>query len=245
MSRKHKKEEDLFNIDFSSSGIFGQQQEDPNKLSKLELVNLLSKTLSTKEISSVLTQLGKLNLANNFLSELNLINKKYDALLSNSTSSTKMSENKLLEEFVGEIITYVKRDFYMTVLPKLKPKNESDFSKLSLPFLVGALSSIKTSFERFGLNVNVEKEKIIGERERIDLLISMGDLRIGVELKYRPSHMSEFDHLMAQIDRYQPYLDYLIIISYTPIQPWLVEKIRNKGTLTGTPIKIVTPTQVV
>jgi len=124
-------------------------------------------------------------------------------------------------------------------------KDEKDFSRQALPFLAGVLSPIKNSFERFGVDISIEREKIISERERIDLLITVGRARIGVELKYNPTKMSEFDHLMSQIDRYSPCVDHLIIVSYSPLESWAIKKIKEKEIEKGIPIRIVTPNKVI
>jgi len=230
-------------IDF---GTQSQKKIDPNKIPKIKLVGILSRQLSTNQVYQLLIRLGKHKLAESFLTEIELVNKKYDKMLMEIDGKVEeRKEEKLLKDIVEEIIDYIKRDFYREVLPKLKPKNEKDFSKHALPFLAGVLSPLKSSFERFGVDIKIEPERIISERERIDLLITVGRTRIGVELKYNPTKMSEFDHLMSQIDRYSPYLDYLVIVSYSSLEPWVIKKIKEKETEKGKPIRIVTPNKVI
>ncbi|RLG18324.1 hypothetical protein DRN75_02040 [Nanoarchaeota archaeon] len=223
-----------------------QRRIDPNKMPKVKLIGILSKQLSTNQIYQSLIRLGKHRLADEFLNEVRYMTEKYNKMTMGIDGKIEESrEERLLKEIIEEIIGYIKRDFYREVLPKLKPKDEEDFSKQSLPFLAGVLSPIKSSFERLGVDIKIEREKIISERERIDLLITVGKTRIGIELKYNPTKMSEFDHLMSQIDRYIPYIDYLVIVSYLPLEPWLIGKIKEKEIEKGKPIKIVTPDKVI
>lgn len=253
--RKGRKEEDIFGLDFDMPKMempsldFGfpeQKKIAPNKIPKVKLVGILSRQLSTNQIYQSLIRLGKHRLADEFLSEVEFVNKKYDKMLMEVEGKVEEKrEEKLLKDIVEEIINYIKRDFYREVLPKLKPKDEKDFSKHSLPFLAGVLSPIKSSFERFGLDIKIEREKIISERERIDLLITVGRARIGIELKYNPTRMSEFDHLMSQIDRYAPYVDYLVIVSYSSLDPWIIKRIKDKEIEKGEPIRIITPNKII
>jgi len=258
--KKSRGEESSFGLDFDipkieipkveipplDFGLTEHREVDPNKLSKFELIGILSRELSTDQIYRAFIRLGKHRLADEFLNEIELVNRKYDKMLMEIEGRVEEEKGeKLLKNIVDEIVDYVKRDFYREVLPKLKPKDEKDFSRQALPFLAGVLSPIKNSFERFGVDISIEREKIISERERIDLLITVGRARIGVELKYNPTKMSEFDHLMSQIDRYSPCVDHLIIVSYSPLESWAIKKIKEKEIEKGIPIRIVTPNKVI
>ncbi|MHC1572347.1 MAG: hypothetical protein ACXQTM_08400 [Methanosarcinales archaeon] len=256
-NRKSRREEDIFGLDIDMPKIeipeieipsldLGppeQKKIDPNKIPKVKLIGILSRQLSTNQTHQALIRLGKHRLADEFLNNIKDIKSKYDKMLMEIDGKVEEEKEEKLKSIVEEIIDYIKRDFYREVLPKLKPKDEKDFSKHALPFLAGVLSSKKSSFER--VDINIEREKFISERERIDLLITIGRTRIGVELKYNPTKMSEIDHLMSQIDRYIPYVDYLIIVSYSPLESWVIKKIKEKEIEKGKPIRIVTPNKVV
>ncbi len=252
-TKRKSRKDDIFNLDIPKIeipsldlGFSEQKRIDPNKIPKVKLVGILSRQLSTNQIYQSLIRLGKHRLADDFLSEIEFVNKKHDKMLMEIDGKIEeIKEDKLLKEVVEEITTYIKRDFYREVLPTLKPKNEEEFRRYSLSYLTGALLPIKSSFGRFGLDVKIEQEKYIAERERIDLLIVVGRIKIGIELKYNPNKMSEYDHLISQVDKYSPHVDYLIIVSYSPLESWIIKKIKEKEIEKGKPIRIVIPNKVI
>lgn len=261
-TRSSRREEDgvhpqnIFGLDIDMSKIeipeieipsldFGppeQKKIDPNKIPKVKLVGILSRQLSTNQIYQVLIRLGKYRLADEFLNEIEFVNKKYDKMLMKIEGKVEESVgDKILGVVVDEIINHMRRLYSVS----FKPKNEIDFHKQIEPFLNGVVSVLETSLIKFGWKVSVGREYKLPSNERIDLLISVGGAKIGIEVKYDLKETSKLQRLLGQIDRYIPYLDLLIVISYYPLNSNAINTIKNKEIEKGKPIRIVTPNKIV
>ncbi len=254
--RKSKGKEDIFGLDFDTPKIevpeikipldFGLDQEqkriDPNKIPKVKLVGILSKQLSINQVYQSFIRLGKHRMAEEFLSETDFINKKYDKmLLKIEGKEEETMGDKILGTVVDEIINHMKKLYSMS----FKPKDEIDFHKQIEPFLSGLVSVMETSLIRFGWKANVSREYKLPSNERIDLMVSLGGVKIGIEVKYDLKETSKLQRLLGQIDRYIPYMDLLIIISYHPLNANAISAIKNKEIEKGKPIKILTPNKIV
>jgi len=219
-----------------------ERRVDPNKLSKPELVSILSSSLSVDEIYRYLIRLGKQKLAEEFLSEVEYVNKKYKEIISQKEGKTEQDniEKKILENVLNEIIIQFKKIYSLS----FKPQDEIDFHKQIEPFLYGVASMLETSLTKFGWKINISREYVFPSNERIDLLITLGELKIGIEVKYDLEETSKLQRLLGQIDRYTPYLDALIVVSYLPIKSAIINYIKGKEVEKGKPIKIVTPDKI-
>jgi len=250
-TRKSRRREDIFGLDFEMPKIdappldFGldeQKKMNLNKISKVKLVEILSRQLSTNQIYQSLIRLGKHRLADEFLNEIEFVNKKYDKILMEIDGKVeKAVGDKILGVVVDEIITYMRRLYSIS----FKPKDEIDFHKQIEPFLNGLVSVLEGSLTKFGWKVNINREYKLPSNERIDLLISIGGAKIGIEVKYDLKETSKLQRLLGQIDRYIPYLDLLIVISYYPLNSNTINTIKNKEIEKGKPIRVITPNKIV
>jgi len=251
--KKERRENDIFSLDFDISEVetpkidipslyldFGQEQEkiDPNKIPKTKLIEILSRQLSINQIYHSIIRAGKHRLADDFLSEIEFVNKKYDKMLFEIEGKKKETvEEKILNTIADDVISHMKRLYSLS----FKPKDEIDFHKQIEPFLSGLVSVMETSLTKFGWNVDVCREYKLPSNERVDLLISIGNAKIGIEVKYDLGETTKLQRLLGQIDRYIPYLDMLIVISYHPLDVRTINAIKNKEIEKGKPIRIVTP----
>ena len=245
-TRKSKRTEDTFGLDFNfpspDLGLDKQEKIDPNKIPKVKLIGILSRRLTTNQVYQSLIRLGKHGLAENFSSEINFVNKKYDKMLLEIEGKKEETiGDKILGVVVDEIISHMRRLYSLS----FKPKDEIDFHKQIEPFLNGLVSVMETSLTKFGWKVSISREHKLPSNERIDLMISIGGTRIGMEVKYDLKETSKLQRLLGQIDRYLPYVDLLIIISYYPLNANVISAIKNKEIEKGKPIRIVTPNKVV
>ena len=261
-NRKSRREEDIFGLDIDMPKIeipeieipsldLGppeQKKIDPNKIPKVKLIGILSRQLSTKQTRQALIRLGKHRLADEFWNEIEYINGKYDEMLKEIDGKKEETMGDL-GVVVDEIISHMWRLYSMS----FKPRDEIDFHKQIEPFLNGLVPLLmETSLTKFGRKANVNREYKLPSNERIDLLVSVvsvggakGGAKIGIEVKYDLKETSKLQRLLGQIDRYIPYLDSLIVISYHPLSSNTINAIKNKEIEKGKPIRIVTPNKVV
>lgn len=253
---RSSRKEDIFGLDFDIPKIeipeieipsldFGppeQKKINPNKIPKVKLIGILSRQLSTNQIYQALIRLGKHRLADEFLNEIEDINRKYDKMLMGIDGKKEETIGGDLDVVVDEIISHMRRLYSMS----FKPRDEIDFHKQIEPFLNGLVPLLmETSLTKFGGKADVNREYKLPSNERIDLLVSVGGAKIGIEVKYHLKETSKLQRLLGQIDRYIPYLDSLIVISYYPLSSNTINAIKNKEVEKGKPIRIVTPNKVV
>lgn len=219
-----------------------QEKIDPNKIPKIRLIGILSKKLSVDEIYKSLVRLGKDKLANTFMNGVKSVNEKYDKMLMGVDGKVEENfEDKLLGAVVDEIISPMRGLYSLS----FKPKNEIEFHKQIEPFLTGVISTMKTSLARLGSECHIEREYSLPSNERIDLMILIGVMKIGIEVKYNLEETSQLQRLLGQIDRYIPYMDLLIVVSYNSLDTNTINAIKNKEIEKGKPIRIVTPDKVI
>jgi len=245
VGRKNKKK-DTFDLNFDVPPLNLDHQEqkriNPSKIPKVKLVGILSKQLSINQVYQSLIRLGKHRLADEFLSEVEFVNKKYGKMLMEIEGKVEESvEDEILNKVVDEIISHMKRLYSIS----FKPRGEIDFHKQIEPFLIGLASVFETSLTKFGWNINVNREYRFPSNERVDLLISVGNAKIGIEVKYDLKETSKLQRLLGQIDRYIPYLDSLIIISYLPLNSSTIKAIKDKEIEKRKSIRIVTPNKII
>ncbi|MEM7827757.1 MAG: hypothetical protein QW561_00300, partial [Candidatus Aenigmatarchaeota archaeon] len=203
--------------------------------------DLISQKLTENQIHQSLIRLGKHRLADEFLNEIELVNKKYEKIFSEIEGKMEIGiGDKILDSIVEDVISHMKKLYNLP-----KPKNEIDFHKQIEPFLNGVASVMETSLSKFGWNVSVTREYRFASNERIDLLISIGNIKIGIEVKYDLEETSKLQRLLGQIDRYIPYVDALVVISYYPLTANAISTIKNKEIEKGKLIKILTPNKII
>ena len=240
--RRSKRIEGTPSFDFGLDLNNEQKKIDPNKIPKVKLIGILSRRLSTNQIYRSLIRLGKHRLAENFLSEIEFVNRKYDKMLLEIEGKREETiEDEILNVVVDRIVSHMRRLYSMS----FKPRNEYDFHKQIEPFLNGLISVMETSLTKFGWKTNVYREYKLPSNERIDLMILIGRMKIGIEVKYDLKEKSKLQRLLGQIDEYIPYMDLLIIISYYPLNTNVINAIKNKEIEKGKLIKIVIPNKVI
>lgn len=226
-----------------TSGLETEKQIDPNKMPKSKLIEFLASQLSSDQIYRSLIRLGKHKLANEFNVELEFINRKYRKMIAELEGGEDTTVgDKILGVVVEEIITHTRRKLYSL---SFKPEDEKDFQNQIEPLLNGIASMIEESLSKFGWKLNVSREYTLPSNERIDLLVSIGGVNIGIEVKYDLNETSKLQRLLGQIDRYVPYLDLLIVISYQPLSSSAIASIKSKEAEKGKPIRIVSPNKVI
>ena len=250
-SKRKEKKEDIFGLDLDipkievqplDFGLGERKKINPKKIPKIKLVEILSRQLSTDQIYRSLIRLGKHRLADEFKNEVEFINKKYDKMLKEMERRVEeTTEVKMLDLVVEEIITHM-RGLYS--IP-YRPKDEIEFYRQIVPFLKGLVSGLETSLTKFPWKVNISREYKLPSNERIDLLITIGNVKIGIEVKYDLKEKPILQRLLGQIDRYIPYLDLLIVMSYHPLSFDTINIIKGKEVEKGKTIRIVTPNIIV
>jgi len=205
------------------------------KLNKLELIDFLSKELTVDEVYDALIMLGKDKLAEEFKNEVEMINREYNRLLA-ELRGEKSEEEEILEKIVNKITDYLKKIYELDI----KAEREVDFHKHLESFLAGAITALKEILKKFGIEANVEREYKLPSGERVDLMVTFGNIKIGIEVKMSLSETSIVQRLQGQIDDYIEYCDALIIVSYEPIKRWeFAKRIKQKAEEKGKIIKIV------
>ncbi|MBU5689842.1 MAG: hypothetical protein QXM68_03000 [Candidatus Aenigmatarchaeota archaeon] len=237
------KRKDPFDMDFDIEPIdlSFQKRKDPNKMSKVELIRELANNISEKDLYKSLIRLGKQNMAEEFQSEIELIERKYEKQFSNIDGKETDIGDKILDSITDEIIKNMKEIYRLS----FHPKDEIDFHHQLEPFLKGMMSNMENSLSKFGWKTKVEREHVLPSNERIDLLISIGNLKIGIEVKYDLDETSQLQRLLGQIDRYLPYLDIIMIVSYRPLNQKTLLSIKNKEIEKNKKIRILTPHKII
>jgi len=254
-SRKQKRDSDDFfsnlnadlpsieipELDFGSLG-YEKNSLDPNKLSKPQLVSILASELSSDELYHMLISLGKHTLAERFKNEVEEINKRYQRKIDEIKGKVEEEslETKLLKSIEEEIVRAIRKVYSLN----LKVENEHEFKDKLHSFLAGVASTLEESLLKFGLDVKVYREYPFPSNERIDLLIKIGNNKIGVELKYDLSQTSQLQRLLGQIDRYIQFIDSLIVLSYFPLSSTAIKEIKKKESEKGKRITVVTQEQI-
>lgn len=218
-----------------------EREPSPHQLSKIQLVSILARRLSDDQIYRALIALGRQRLAQNFINEVQLVNRKYQKMIQEVEGKVKESiDAKVLSLVVNELLSHMRRLYQLS----FTPIDELDFHKQIEPFLNGVVSGMEDSLSRFGLEVKVYREFELPMKERVDLLVSIGSARIGIEVKYDLNETSKLQRLLGQIDMYLPHLDYLIVVSYMPVDMRAIQMIKSKEMEKEKPIRIVTPNQI-
>jgi len=229
-------------VEIPTVSLEEERKPDPRQLSKIQLVSILAHRLSENQIYRALIALGRQRLAQNFIREIELLDDKYRKLMQKMEGKVEEGiDNKILDLVVSELLSHMRR-IYDT---SFSPIDELDFHKQIEPFLNGLILGMENSLARFGLEVKVHREFELPTKERIDLLVSIGSVRIGIEVKYDLDEVSKLQRLLGQIDMYLPSLDQLIVVSYRPLDMRAIQMIKSKETEKQKPIKIVTSNQII
>ncbi|MEM5791034.1 MAG: hypothetical protein QXP77_03235 [Candidatus Aenigmatarchaeota archaeon] len=216
---------DIPNIEIPEIEIPFEEEKIPSsKMSKPKLIEILSEKLTSEEIYRALIRLGKHKIAEEFMNEVNLINKRYKELLGRIEGGSEELENKIITNIIEEIISKLKRLYTLS----FKPTNEIEFHKQIEPFLKGLASALESSLSKFGLIITITREYKLPSNERIDLIISVGQIKIGIEVKYSLEETSQVQRLLGQIDEYINYVDALIILSYSPLNSKTLQILKRK-----------------
>ena len=163
---------------------------------------------------------------------------------------------KIKAKMKGEKEFGIKSEFSRLIIDELVSKlrevykvsyqayDEIGFHKQLEPFLIGLTSAIKSALSTFGLDVKVTREFKLPSRERIDLMVLVGNFRVGIEVKYSLDETSKVQRLLGQIDEYSRYCDAMLIVIYKQTPSNILRKIKEKEKSIGKEIRIVTPTKI-
>lgn len=216
---------------------------NPNKLSKIQLVSILARSISSNQLYSALIKLGRHRLAEEFKAELDRINEEYrrmKAEVEGIKDSETFSE-RILQMAVNEVIKKLKGIYNLST----KPLYEEEFQIQLEAFLAGAIESLKNEIKKLGLPFDIKREfRLPHLGRRIDLMIRIGGMRIGIEMKYSLDDAGKVQRLLGQIDEYAPYCDTLIIAVYKDVPSYVLREIKNKENVIDKPIRIITPRKV-
>lgn len=230
-------------IGYPSFEVPERKPINPNKLSKIQLVSILTKSVSSNQLYSALVKLGRHRLAEELKSELERINEKYRRMKAEveGVSEEEALSHKILQMVVDEIIKKLKGIYTLST----KPLVEKEFQIQLEAFLGGAIRSLKSDIEKLGVRVDIKREfKLSQVHRRIDLMITVGGMRIGIEMKHSLDEAGEIQRLLGQIDEYSPFCDVLMVAVYKDVRPNVLREIKEKEKMVGKPIRIITPRKV-
>lgn len=156
-------------------------------------------------------------------------------------TAVETTSNVYIDRFIQDIISNLKRVYSSFDETNIK---EVDFQRSMKLFLDGATANLQNQLNPFGIIVQVEKEKVLQSGERIDFMISIGNFRIGLEMKTELD-TSYSQRLLGQIDRYIDSCDALLVFMVTDIIDSItMTKIKEKALEKNKTIRIITPTKI-
>ena len=245
MARRKSSNDFGFDLDIPTLDIpsLGEREKvNPNKLGKDQLVRIIAGRVSWKKIYEGLVSLGKREMAEQLKIEAVAIENKYQTQKSAvKGTAVETTSNVYIDRFIQDIISNLKRVYSSFDETNIK---EVDFQRSMKLFLDGATANLQNQLNPFGIIVQVEKEKVLQSGERIDFMISIGNFRIGLEMKTELS-TSYSQRLLGQIDRYIDSCDALLVFMITDIIDSItMTKIKEKASEKNKTIKIITPTKV-
>ncbi len=214
---------------------------NPNKLSRLQLIGILSQKLSWKEIYDALYRLKKEKLAEKFKMEVERINQIYDRKIAEIEGKVEELDlqNKVLKPIIDEILSVLKAIY------RVKFSNHNEFQNTLKNFLIWSSENLEKQLSKLSSEIKVEKEFSASRKDRLDIIITIKGWRIGIEVKYDLSNQAEAKRLLGQIDTYLPYCDAFIVVSYKQIPSWLVNQIKIKEEEKGKMIKLLAPDKII
>jgi hypothetical protein len=242
--------QDLVNLYKSSSNIsdvmFSNLTDtklpNPYKMPINELVDKLT-GLSSDKIYEYLLRTRRREMGEKFKLEIDQINKRYSAEVAEVEGRKVSGTSEIEENIVNDVADYL-RNLKFNVD---KNNNEIQYQEQAKMFLDGACLALKNKLERFGMNVNVQREVPISgdSNERIDLLLSVGNFRIGIEMKKSLDTTATSQRLLGQVDRYIALCDaFIVLLVFENYDSVSIKKIQEKAHQTGKLIRIVTPEKI-
>lgn len=211
----------------------------PYKMPINELVDKIENNVPSEKICDYLMRTRRKDQADKLKAEIDQINKRYDSQIAEAEG--KVSEaNKTEEDMVNDVVNTLR--ILESKFDINEDYNESEYQKQTKLFLEGAISNLEDKFKHFSVSVQREVLTSSDSNERIDLIISVGDFRIGIEMKKSLDSTSTSQRLLGQIDRYIGLCDALIVLlvkkEYDMVS---INMILEKAAQTGKIIRVVTP----
>lgn len=222
------------------SNLTDTKQPNPYKMPINELVDKLT-GLSSDKISEYLLRTRRREIAEKFKLEIEQINKKYGVEIAEIEGRKVSGASETEENIVNDAVDYL-RNIKFNIN---KDNNETQYQEQAKMYLDGAILGLKEKFKHFKINVQREVPISGDTNERIDLLLSIDNFRIGIEMKKSLDTTGTSQRLLGQIDRYIDLCDalivWLVLEEYDSVS---IKKILDKAHQTGKLIRIVTPEKI-
>jgi len=216
------------------------KQPSPYKMPINELVDKLT-GLSSDKISEYLLRTRRREIAEKFKLEIEQINKKYGAEIAEIEGRKVSGASETEENIVNDAVDYL-RNIKFNIN---KDNNETQYQEQAKMYLDGAILGLKEKFKHFKIDVQREVPISGDTNERIDLLLSIDNFRIGIEMKKSLDTTGTSQRLLGQIDRYIDLCDALIVwLVFEKYDSVSIKKILDKAHQTGKLIRIVTPEKI-
>ena len=226
-----------YQLDALVSNISDTKQTNPNKLRKDQLIETLT-NVSDGKIYEYLIAIRKRERAMKFQMEIEQINKRYENEFSKVDGTDVSLASKTEMTILDDVISVLRRlnfnvkDSY----------NEKEYQQQAKLFFDGAKIALENQFKHFSVKVDREVPVSSETNEAIDLMVIVGDFKIGIEMKTAVDTTSVSQRLLGQIDRYIGFCDALIIlIVFENYDTITVKKILEKGHQLGKMIRVITP----
>ena len=222
------------------SNLTDTKQPSPYKMPINELVDKLT-GLSSDKISEYLLRTRRREIAEKFKLEIEQINKKYGAEIAEIEGRKVSGASETEENIVNDAVDYL-RNIKFNIN---KDNNETQYQEQAKMYLDGAILGLKEKFKHFKIDVQREVPISGDTNERIDLLLSIDNFRIGIEMKKSLDTTGTSQRLLGQIDRYIDLCDALIVwFVFEKYDSVSIKKILDKAHQTGKLIRIVTPEKI-
>jgi len=222
------------------SNLTDTKQPSPYKMPINELVDKLT-GLSSDKISEYLLRTRRREIAEKFKLEIEQINKKYGAEIAEIEGRKVSGASETEENIVNDAVDYL-RNIKFNIN---KDNNETQYQEQAKMYLDGAILGLKEKFKHFKIDVQREVPISGDTNERIDLLLSIDNFRIGIEMKKSLDTTGTSQRLLGQIDRYIDLCDALIVwLVFEKYDSVSIKKILDKAHQTGKLIRIVTPEKI-
>jgi hypothetical protein len=243
--------QDLVNLYKSSSSISSisgvvfsnltdTKQPSPYKMPINELIDNLT-GLSDDKIYEYLLRTRRRETAEKFHLEIEQIKKKYGSEIAEIEGRKVSGASETEENMVNDVVDTLKNMRFSIN----ENNNETQYQEQAKMFLDGAILALREKFKHFKIDVEREVPVSGDTNERIDLMLSVDNFKIGIEMKKSLDTTATSQRLLGQIDRYIDLCSALIVwIVFEKYDSVSIKKILDKAHQTGKLIRIVTPEKI-
>jgi hypothetical protein len=226
--------------DVMFSNLTDTKLPSPYKMAKDELVERLTSVPSDK-IYEYLLRTGKRETAAKFQLEIEQIKKKYGTEIAEIEGRKVSGVSETEENIVNDVVETL-RNLKFNINENY---NETQYQEQAKMYLDGASLALKEKFKHFKIDVRREAPISGDTNEKIDLVISIDNFAIGIEMKKSLDTTATSQRLLGQIDRCIDLCSALIVLLvFQKYDSVSVNKILEKAHQTGKLIRIVTPEKI-